>query len=569
MGDIRRQTYKNVGGTLQDQLLSYEDIQEQYDLIEDEILGDRDIIIKNGKGITKNWSAYIDGDPTIVGIVGDYFYYDNSLVEISAGLYEWDVSALANGNWYVHIYYTNEITERAVAQDRKCAIGDKYHRYTTPTMAVLIDNNTSHASYITVCGATVSSGEATVLLVDPATDASDYIEIDNMNIDIDNVLDSASYVRIVKSEGDLLNNRTAGNARKVLIHGGSGVKSWSNISRGYTFVVAASDSDTYGKAVADYVCDGTADESEINTAITAASAFTGGGTVKLLAGTYYLADKVSAANNVNIKGQGKYNTTLKKATTYDADVILIQCRSVDYITISDLALDGLKADGSNSGTHNLIEVKDSDYVTIDNCYIYDSYTIGLKILDGSTNCVVRNCDITGCTDDGVFITDSGTNYTKILNNNIYSNGDYGVYTVNDSYTHLSGNHIYSNTDNGIRNTGTGINHIICNNMVTGNGTTGLYCGVAHSVITGNNFDANGTGTGGCIILDAASCVVTGNSCYISGGSSHMIEVIGNYNNLQGNRVSEGITISAGSGNLPAATQTSTSMTNSSNVIIND
>lgn len=52
---------------------------------------------------------------------------------------------------------------------------------------------------------------------------------------------------------------------------------------------------------ADYVCDGTADEVEINAAITAMNALTQGGTVKLTDGKFYLSSRIIMKSNVHLE----------------------------------------------------------------------------------------------------------------------------------------------------------------------------------------------------------------------------------------------------------------------------
>ena len=63
-----------------------------------------------------------------------------------------------------------------------------------------------------------------------------------------------------------------------------------NLGRTATYVVAASDSPTAAKETADSVCDGTADEVQINAAMVAAA----GGVVYLHKGTYKTANEVLA-----------------------------------------------------------------------------------------------------------------------------------------------------------------------------------------------------------------------------------------------------------------------------------
>src|SRR5688572_25950361 len=64
---------------------------------------------------------------------------------------------------------------------------------------------------------------------------------------------------------------------------------------------------------ADYVCDGTADEVEINAAIAEAAA-SGGGTVHLAAGVYSTARPVTVLeDNVTLEGAGADATVIRPA----------------------------------------------------------------------------------------------------------------------------------------------------------------------------------------------------------------------------------------------------------------
>ncbi len=79
--------------------------------------------------------------------------------------------------------------------------------------------------------------------------------------------------------------------------------------RGPTFKVAASNASVSSIAQADYVCDGAADHTEINNAITAASA-AGGGIVSLSEGTFTCSARITNRTGVTIRGQGMGATRL-------------------------------------------------------------------------------------------------------------------------------------------------------------------------------------------------------------------------------------------------------------------
>ena len=65
-----------------------------------------------------------------------------------------------------------------------------------------------------------------------------------------------------------------------------------------TYLVAASDARSEIRALADFVCDGVADEEEINAAIDAVNALSNGGIVQLTEGTFLCADQITSASNL-------------------------------------------------------------------------------------------------------------------------------------------------------------------------------------------------------------------------------------------------------------------------------
>ena len=86
-----------------------------------------------------------------------------------------------------------------------------------------------------------------------------------------------------------------------------------------SFIIAASNSAAQGKRIADYVCDGTADDVQIQAAINALPA--GGGKVSLLEGAYTLASIVSRAiDNVAVEGCGESTYLANDASTFIFDV---------------------------------------------------------------------------------------------------------------------------------------------------------------------------------------------------------------------------------------------------------
>ena len=114
---------------------------------------------------------------------------------------------------------------------------------------------------------------------------------------------------------------------------------------GPSILVAASDAPTMVKNRADYVCDGTADDVQINAAIAASPA--AGGIVQLSGGTFAIAATINMTTGITLEGVGKA-TVLQLAASADVDVINIPDATFD-MTIRDLYIDGNR-DNNTLGT---------------------------------------------------------------------------------------------------------------------------------------------------------------------------------------------------------------------------
>jgi len=214
----------------------------------------------------------------------------------------------------------------------------------------------------------------------------------------------------------------------------------------------------------DYLCDGTADQVEINAAITALPA--NGGEIIILDGTYNITAKINVnKNNVSITGNGN-STILKRMYNSTLSEGIITLASVSYCRISDLNIDGNRV----------------------------AYTSGNNL--------------------GVYLTSSNNN--TITGNTCNSNNT-GVYLNTSS----SSNTITGNTCNG---TWIGIeislsnNNIITSNTCNGNSNTGIYLILSNNnTITVNNFSSGGK----CVDLNSSNNnTITGNNCN-SGNGIHL------------------------------------------------
>ena len=113
-------------------------------------------------------------------------------------------------------------------------------------------------------------------------------------------------------------------------------------------VVAASNSSTDFRTSANYLCDGTADQTEINAAITALGS--SGGTVYLCPGSYYTSATIAitSQNGVFLQGGGRRAVRIRpQAQTFAAITITGTCVewkledfTVDYADAATPATNG-------------------------------------------------------------------------------------------------------------------------------------------------------------------------------------------------------------------------------------
>ncbi len=131
-----------------------------------------------------------------------------------------------------------------------------------------------------------------------------------------------------------------------------------------SFVVAASNSNSIGKAQADYICDGIDDQVEIRTAINALPA--NGGMISLSEGTFPVfshgVDLIELINNVSIEGMGT-QTRIQLADGIDVDCSVFTATNKKDISIENLEIDG------NSFNQNSGEMYGISFDTVSNSRI--------------------------------------------------------------------------------------------------------------------------------------------------------------------------------------------------------
>jgi parallel beta-helix repeat protein len=143
-------------------------------------------------------------------------------------------------------------------------------------------------------------------------------------------------------DGKVLGYNASLNKIVYLTGGGGGA-----YRRSATKIVAANDS--LDKTNADYICDGTADEAEIEAAINALP--TSGGRVLLMEGTYYISSSIDILKSkVTLQGQG-HGTVIKVSNGANCNVIVVGNGSMalNGVVVRDLKIDGNRANQTSNG----------------------------------------------------------------------------------------------------------------------------------------------------------------------------------------------------------------------------
>jgi parallel beta-helix repeat protein len=297
-----------------------------------------------------------------------------------------------------------------------------------------------------------------------------------------------------------------------------------DIARTARFVIGTSTAG-WTAADCDYLCDGTADDVEINAAITALPAT--GGEIVILDGTYNIAAKIDVTkDNVSIRGNG--NATILKRmfdSSVKEGVITLTGRS--GCKIADLQVDGNKTSYTSSNNYGIYLDSSSNNTIIGNtCNNNNSY--GIYLSSASNNTVTSNT----CNNNnyGIYLRNSSNNST--VTSNTCNNNSYGICLNKSSNNTVTGNvcdnnyigiYFYDSSNNTVtsntcnnNNFGIGLgnsnnNNTIIGNTCNNNGSYGIYLDTSsNNTVTCNTCNNNKYG----IDLDSSSNnnTVTSNTC---------------------------------------------------------
>ncbi len=332
------------------------------------------------------------------------------------------------------------------------------------------------------------------------------------------------YVKIVHV--DRFGNKSAASPGVLATAGGETTSS--------TLVIAAVDSSTKGKAGADYVCDGTADQAVINEAIEELEF--SGGMILLLEGTYVINDAIRMMSNITLAGQG-HGTVIKLMDAFPAGVDIIMITNffstIKDITIRDLTLDGNRASALSSeplhGIHfgEYSSLMAGENIRLEGLLVKDVKDEAVSLR--STNVLsskVKDSIIRG-SGIGIIVTDGSI----IKGNHVYNNDLVAIGIFGDNSI-VSENEIYANRQLGVdlrwgaNNNKIDGNSIYNNNLDYVSGGAGIFIqGLpsqeSHDNIFINNIIRNAPGNlqdYGIYIVhsDVINTLVSNNDLYASG-----------------------------------------------------
>ena len=330
-----------------------------------------------------------------------------------------------------------------------------------------------------------SSGDMLTSIYDPNFVDGDAFNADNHASGITNKV----YTAIEKTklltitEGAEVNvqsdwDATTGDAlilNKPAIGGGGGVAS-------ARFVIGTSTSGwTAGDC--DYLCDGVADDIEINAAITALPI--AGGEVLILDGTYNITDAIVIESRSNISILGNGNATILKRM-YNSiglpDIGVITLYAASYCSTKDLQIDGNKAAYSdNSNSAIFIDDSSNNSIITGNHCSYNVYGIRIRKSNNS-----------------------------IITGNHCSYNDYGINLSQSDKGIITGNHCCYNVY-GIFLSISDMNVITGNLFIRGTGVAGDYSTSQYTILLSswsNNYN----------LISSNQCM--GKAVVIEGGTSN-------------------------------------------------
>lgn len=429
--------------------------------------------------------------------------------------------------------------------------------------SIVIDDGGNTVEVIFYTGKTSTSFTGATRGADGTTASSHLISADVAQVPIAaNHNDLAA--AIVALETKLGIGSSTPTARKILTGSATGSSGWADYNGGATIYVAASDASAASKALASYVCDGVADEVEIQAALVALPAQ--GGRVLLSEGIFTISAAFStAAFGSVLEGQGSGGTVIRAVAGGGAPI------NTNLINLShqrsiarNFRIDGTKVSNGALTGMGLIAVG-ADDVLVENIWAINSAGLGIAIAGVVSNVTVVNCivDAAASALGGYLCRSSGAYPAKIIN--CVARGNTGAGFVNDvGTTHFIGCHAFGNTSFGYNLAANDIKVIGCSAIA--NSSHGFYvtgvrgvidggCSADSNSLSGFYVDSNAVFTtirncsaflnaanNGAVNIEAADCLVENCNLYQNGW--YGIRSVGARVMIVGNRLTDNGTAAA-------------------------
>lgn len=239
---------------------------------------------------------------------------------------------------------------------------------------------------------------------------------------------------------------TKGTARQALaMNAGATAPTWVDLVGSGTFLVAASNASTAVKAVANYVCDGTADDVDVAAAITALpGAGAIGGRIVLSEGTFTFSTMVDIPTLVTVAGMGQ-STKITTITNFAATQTAIFRLNGAGAVLRDLLIDGNKANQS-SGTCPGVQVNAVADCRVLNVTAQNCRGGGITGTGATDRLLISGCLSTSHTDAGFII--GGCTGAIVIGCIATSNANQGFVALGSLRAIFSGNYSASNTVDG-------------------------------------------------------------------------------------------------------------------------
>lgn len=274
----------------------------------------------------------------------------------------------------------------------------------------------------------------------------------------------------------------------------------------------------------DYLCDGTADDVEINAAIQALPST--GGEIVILDGTYNITATIAMnKDNVKLSGNG-VATVLKRMWNSSTEEGIITVTAANGgCSVENLHIDGNKGSYTSSKNCGIYLKGENTTVTGNTCNNNSAY--GVYLYFGSNNNTVtgNTCNNNNC---GIYLRGNNSEINTVTGN-ICNNNDYGIQLAGSKRNTVTGNICNNNSDSGIllsSNESNSVTGNTCNNNKYG---IYLYSLSKNNTVTGNTC-CNNNNCG--IYLIGSNTTVTGNTC--CNNNSYGIYMQGENTTITGN-----------------------------------